>query len=297
MRPAAQLLAPGFFRRSLDEFKRLSNIGEYSYGYDGPKVLDSRRPYYPNLLCQADSKSNAAIRQEGLTVPSRPYHLLDLTDPSAIESCKTMSDADMGGFSKVSLEHTPKTATEPAHVRFHGNISIELPPNRPHIQRTGYAAWRNKDRPGTLFGKALWDIDPYTYLGLRVKSDGRKYFVNVQTETIVPTDLHQHRLYARRPGEWETVLIKWNDFVRTNHGVVVEPQKEMLRQKVRTVGIGLIDRVPGPFDLAISRIWATNNGDEGKIVTEEKPLSEEEIGEESRRREPELQQATKSFIM
>lgn len=208
-----------------------------------------------------------------------------------------MSDADMGGFSKVSLEHVPKTATETAHARFHGSISIELPPNRPHIQRTGYAAWRNKDRPVTLFGKALWDIDPYTYLGLRVKSDGRKYFVNVQTETIVPTDLHQHRLYARRPGEWETVLIQWNDFVRTNHGVVVEPQKEMLRQKVRTVGIGLIDRVPGPFDLAISRIWATNNADEGKIVTEEKLLSGEENGGESHRREPELQQVVKSFII
>ena len=202
-----------------------------------------------------------------------------------------MSDADMGGFSKVYLEHVPETATEPAHARFHGNISIELPPSRPHIQRTGYAAWRNKDRPATLFGRALWDIDPYTYLGLRVKSDGRKYFVNVQTETIVPTDLHQHRLYARRPGEWETVLIKWNDFVRTNHGVVVEPQREMLRQKVRTVGIGLIDRVPGPFDLAISRIWATNNADEGKIVTEEKVLREEEKEEGLVKGNPELKQA------
>ena len=92
-----------------------------------------------------------------------------------------------------------------------------------------------------------------------MKSDGRKYFVNVQTESIVSTDLHQHRLYARRPGEWETVLINWNDFVRTNHGVVVEPQQEMLRQKVRSIGISLIDRVPGPYSLRVSRVWATNN--------------------------------------
>lgn len=83
--------------------------------------------------------------------------------------------------------------------------------------------------------------------------------MNVQTESVVPTDLHQHRLYARRPGEWETVLIKWDEFVRTNHGVVVEPQTELLRQKVKTVGIGLIDRVPGPFELCIERIWATNH--------------------------------------
>jgi hypothetical protein len=54
------------------------------------------------------------------------------------------------------------------------------------------------------------------------------------------------------------VLIKWNEFVRTNHGIVVEPQTELLRQKVRTVGIGLIDRIPGDFELSIERIWATN---------------------------------------
>jgi len=184
-----------------------------------------------------------ALKQEGLRTPTAPFQLLDFSDPATISACKIMSDANTGGFSRASLEHIP---------------SIELPPNRPQVQRTGYAAWRSLDRAPTLFGKSLWDIDPYTYLALRIKSDGRKYFVNVQTESIVPTDLHQHRLYARRSGEWETVLIKWNDFVRTNHGVVVEPQTEMLRQKVRTVGIGLIDRVPGKFDLGISKAWATN---------------------------------------
>ena len=40
--------------------------------------------------------------------------------------------------------------------------------------------------------------------------------------------------------------------------MVVEPQKEMLRQKVRSVGLGLTDRVPGPFELRIADIYATN---------------------------------------
>jgi NADH dehydrogenase [ubiquinone] 1 alpha subcomplex assembly factor 1 len=188
-----------------------------------------------------------------------------------------MSDADTGGFSRANLDYVPPSAdNKKGHLRFHGNISIELPANKPQIQRSGYAAWRTKDRSPTIFGRSLWDIDPYAFLALRIKSDGRKYFVNVQTESIVPTDLHQHRLYARRPGEWETVLIKWNDFVRTNHGVVVEPQAELLRQKVRTVGIGLIDRVPGPFDLCIERIWATNG------------LSEEDKAEDDRKEEGQL---------
>lgn len=122
--------------------------------------------------------------------------------------------------------------------------------------------WRSKDRPFTLFGKSLWNVDSYIFLALRVKSDGRKYFVNVQTESIVYSDIHQHRLYTKRPGEWETVLIKWSDFVRTNYGRAVEPQTEMLTQKVRTIGIGLTDRLPGPFDLAVSKLWATNDVEE-----------------------------------
>ncbi|KAI9740105.1 MAG: hypothetical protein M1818_004856 [Claussenomyces sp. TS43310] len=244
-----RVLARGFWGRSIDEFQRLSKI---------------------------------AITGEATRVPTAPYILKTFHEPDAVKSVKLMSDADVGGFSHAALDWIPPVATSKpsqstnGHVRFHGRISIDLPPNRPQIQRTGYAAWRTFDRPRTLFGKGLWDIDPYVYLAMRIKSDGRKYFVNVQTDSIVPTDLHQHRLYARNPGEWETVLIKWNEFVRTNHGVVVEPQTEMLRQKVKTVGVGLIDRVPGDFELCVERIWATNS------------LSEQDRKEDNRLEEGQL---------
>jgi NADH dehydrogenase [ubiquinone] 1 alpha subcomplex assembly factor 1 len=69
---------------------------------------------------------------------------------------------------------------------------------------------------------------------------------------------------------WETVMLPFNSFVRTNHGFVVEPQTSLLRQRVKSVGIGLTDRVEGPYDLRIHRIWATNG------------MSEEEIREERR---------------
>ncbi|KAF4582996.1 complex I intermediate-associated protein 30 [Ophiocordyceps camponoti-floridani] len=92
------------------------------------------------------------------------------------------------------------------------------PPNRPKTARSGYAAFRTPDQPPTLFGRSVWDVDPYAYLALRVKSDGRAYFVNLQAESVEMTDLHQHRLFVRRPGVWETVLLPWSDFVRTNYG-------------------------------------------------------------------------------
>lgn len=204
------------------------------------------------------NQRETAIKLEALQTPTKPYVLWDFANADAVKACADMSDRDIGGFSNANLEYVPQTASEPAHARFCGSISNKLPPHDNEIERTGYAAFRTEDRPPTMFGKSLWNVDSYNFLALRVKSDGRKYKVNVQTESLVYTDLHQHRLYIRKPGQWETVLIKWKDFVRTNHGMVVEPQSEMMREKVRTVGLGLTDRLAGPFDIRVSKIWATN---------------------------------------
>ncbi|KAL1998894.1 hypothetical protein VTN02DRAFT_5411 [Thermoascus thermophilus] len=226
-----------------------------------------------------------------------------------------MADRAVGGYSTANLDYVPAdpSSNTPAHARFHGSISTKLPPNW-RVERTGYAAFRNKDRGFWLFGRLFWDVDPYTYLALRVKSDGRRYTVNIQTDSIVETDIHQHRLYSRHhraevhmfpespelqakkchgripsalsdipPAStiisssgssasgstgWETILLPFNSFVRTNHGFVVEPQTSLLRQRVKSIGIGLTDRVEGPYDLRIHRIWATNGMSEDEIEEE-----------------------------
>ena len=215
---------------------------------------------------------------EGIKGAQTPYELHNFRSPTSVQDCKVMSDAEIGGISSSNLDWVtspPRSSSIPApspnspgYARFHGTISTQLPRDRPDIKRTGYAAFRTRDRPPTIFGRSLLNIDPYVYLALRVKSDGRSYFVNVQTESVVPTDLHQHRLFVKKPGEWETVLIRWNDFVRTNLGFVVEPQTEIMRQKVKSIGVGLTDRQPGPFELCIERMWATNDATGADSVVE-----------------------------
>lgn len=202
--------------------------------------------------------SRVAIKLEALERPKYGLEMWNFTDPISVEGCVDMSDSDIGGFSTVNMQHVPGTASEPPHLHFSGEISNKLPTVEKEVARTGYAAFRTRDRPPTMFGKALWNCDRYKYLALRVKADERKYKVNVQTESVIFTDIHQHRLYARRPGRWETILIEWNSFVRTNHGLVVEPQSEIMKEKIRTVGIGLTDRKPGPFSMSVSRMWACN---------------------------------------
>ncbi|OAA60136.1 complex I intermediate-associated protein 30 [Cordyceps fumosorosea ARSEF 2679] len=237
-----------------------------------------RKSFLSRSLDELKRRSSIAWNLEAVKGPQGPRTLYEFTDSESTRDCILMSDDLIGGSSKSHLDYVtcpstslPSTATSTSsssssssssspssYARFHGSISTALPSDRLKIKRTGYAAFRTPNQAPTLFGKSVWDIDPYTYLALRVKSDGRAYFVNVQTEGVEPTDLHQHRLFAKRPGQWETVLIKWNDFVRTNYGFVVEPQTEILRQRVATVGVGLTDRVEGPFELCIQRVWATN---------------------------------------
>ncbi|KAI7819830.1 NADH:ubiquinone oxidoreductase intermediate-associated protein 30 [Gamsiella multidivaricata] len=166
-------------------------------------------------------------------------------------------DKDIGGFSEAHLEIT-KNGTGKSS-RFYGHLSLDLPENE-DVEKSGYAGIRTKTRPGSVFGTPVWDTCLYEYLSLRVKGDERKYFVNLQTDGVVPTDLYQHRLFLKTPGEWETVLIPFKDFILTNQGFIQEDQIEIYRERVKNVGVSIIDRKSGPFELEIESISAANVG-------------------------------------
>ena len=60
----------------------------------------------------------------------------------------------------------------------------------------------------------LEDVSGYDYLALRLRVAGdprthNSYFVNVQTDGPISTDLWQHRLYFRRQDNtWEDVFVR-----------------------------------------------------------------------------------------
>ncbi|KAK0390731.1 hypothetical protein NLU13_0234 [Sarocladium strictum] len=251
MRATQLLLGKGFLGRSLDHVKRQAGV---VWNLEGVKGATKPRPLYD--WTAEDAVKETVVMSDEIIGGQSASHLEFITS------------SDPKSTSKSSSPSSSKLSTPTSYARFHGNISTALPQDRPDVKRTGYAGFRTPSQGLTVFGRSYWDIDPYTYLALRIKSDGRHYFVNVQTESIEPSDLHQHRLFAKRPGEWETILLKWNDFVRTNHGFVIEPQTGMLRSKVTTVGIGLTDRVEGPFEFCIERIWATNDPADADEVLE-----------------------------
>ena len=121
-----------------------------------------------------------------------------------------------------------------------------------------------------LFGEQTDDVSNHEYLALRVRAAGHPrtrsaYFVNVQTDGPVTTDLWQHRLYfGRADGGWEDVFIPLDAFVLTNAGEAGGTQLAMQREKVRSVGISILggnSGVEGPYELGIDEIRAVNEED------------------------------------
>ena len=105
-------------------------------------------------------------------------------------------------YHRVSASDPP-----PHYAKFHGNISIELPKDRPGVERSGFAAWRTADPAWTLFGRVTFNCESHAFLALRVKADTSKYFINLQPDSMVVSDLYQHRLFPKTPGEWETIYV------------------------------------------------------------------------------------------
>ena len=147
--------------------------------------------------------------------------LCSFRDASSAKDVRIFSDENsFGGFSTAAMDAVQAVPGEllpgfnpapgrllPYYGRFHGTINIDLPPNRPDIQRSGFAAWRTADPGWTLLGKAVFNCEAHAFLALRVRADDSRYFVNLQADTMITTDLFQHRLFAKTPGEWETIYV------------------------------------------------------------------------------------------
>jgi NADH dehydrogenase [ubiquinone] 1 alpha subcomplex assembly factor 1 len=208
-----------------------------------------------------DQISNATGRVwsvGGLNAPVPDLEFVSFRDPSSTSQIKVFTDSGFGGFSTASLDFVDENS---GYARFHGKISTKLPPNRPDIERSGFAGWRTVDPKWTLFGRATFNCEAHRFLAIRLKSDRSRYFVNIQADSIVPEDLYQHRLFVATPGVWETVYIPFQDLVKTHHGGILKAQSFIPKNNLTTVGLGLIDRIPGPFETFIDRIWATNKHD------------------------------------
>ncbi|KAK7044219.1 hypothetical protein VNI00_007941 [Paramarasmius palmivorus] len=230
--------------------------------------------YWARTRKQLFDGINNIVRMSGADQPSRaPRTLFSFNTPEGVQMMATGSDRDIGGNSTVhfDLDTTPKVNEpigKPATARFWGNMRLDVQPKYQGRIRGGYAAFRNKRRM-SLFGEMLEDIEFHEYLALRVRLGGdpsthNAYFVNLQTNGPISTDLWQHRLFFKRTdNRWEDIFIPFRNFVRTNNGELSEIQLEM-SNKLRSVGISVLggnSGSAGAYELGIDSIRVVNEED------------------------------------
>ncbi|KAF9223453.1 complex I intermediate-associated protein CIA30 [Gyrodon lividus] len=225
------------------------------------------------------------LRMEGANLPSRaPITLFNLNTQEHIKQFATGCDADIGGTSTLNFEldeslERNKGSGGVATARFWGEMQLAVRPELQGRIRGGYAGFRSKPRP-TLFGEVCDDVSNHQYLALRLRLGGEprtrnSYFVNLQTDGPITTDLWQHRLYFKRnDGGWEDIFVPFENFILTNTGELVQHQITMFRERIRTVGISLLggnSGVSGSYDLGIHSIRAVSEED----VTRPLPLEKD----------------------
>ena len=132
------------------------------------------------------------------------------------------------------------------------------------------------------------DVSNHRFLALRVRVGGsprtrNSYYVNIQTDGPITSDLWQHRLFFNRDdGGWEDIFvcavssssqqcshinifqIPFDNFVLTNTGEIQNDQMSMYRERLRTVGVSILggnSGVEGTYELGVDCIRAVNEED------------------------------------
>ncbi|KAI0926258.1 hypothetical protein AcV5_008763 [Taiwanofungus camphoratus] len=258
----------------------------------------SRFAQYINRSSKLFRDSTSRIlRMQGADEPSRaPITLWTFHSREDVQQFATGCDADVGGLSTVHLDLDESSvlstaagekSTNTGDVRrptgkFWGSMNLGVRSGLEGKVRGGYAGFRSKPRP-TLFGEVTDDVSNHRFLALRLRAAGHprtrnSYYVNIQTDGPITTDLWQHRLFfGREDGGWEDIFIPFDSFVLTNAGEVSQHQITMFRERVRTIGISLLggnSGVAGPYELGLDSIRAVNDEDVPSAAAPKKEASD-----------------------
>jgi len=160
--------------------------------------------------------------------------LTDFSDASVAKQWVSVNDNVMGGISdggfRISEDNT---------LVFSGNLSLE--------NRGGFTSIRT--RPKDL------DLDGYDTIALRLKGDGRIYYMNLMNSSRSAAASYRAPIKTKKDN-WQEVRISLKDFVYTSYGRIVTRAAPLKAKDVQSLGITLADKKAGPFRLELSWIRA-----------------------------------------
>lgn len=160
--------------------------------------------------------------------------LADFSEASAATQWVSVNDNVMGGISEGAF-----TISDEGTLVFSGDLSLE--------NNGGFTSIRT--RPADL------NLEGYDTIALRLKGDGRMYYVNLMTSSRRTASSYRAPVETKKDS-WQEARIKLEDFVYTSFGRIVPGASPVKASDIQSVGITLADKKAGPFRLELSWIRA-----------------------------------------
>ncbi len=171
--------------------------------------------------------------------------LFNFQDAAAAKQWQSVNDGVMGGRSNGQFRITADKTMD-----FYGTLSLE--------NNGGFASVRST--PTKL------DLKPSDTLVLRVRGDGREYFLNLYVPTQ-RTAFSYRASFQTKKGEWTEVELPIDKFSATWFGRAV--QEKLDPSKVNRLGILLGDKKAGPFRLEVAWIKVKGSPDSDSSENEQ----------------------------
>lgn len=171
------------------------------------------------------------------TVPissSGGLRLFDFSSEDDLAAWYAINDGVMGGVSSGRM-----TRTADGTAAFEGRVSLE--------NNGGFASVRSRSQQ--------IDLSEYAGLRVRVRGDGRRYKINLKTDTSFDGLLYRVA-FDTQADRWQTVDVPFGDFESTYRGRVVEDAHALDLARVRSLGLMISDKQAGLFALGIRWIDA-----------------------------------------
>lgn len=159
--------------------------------------------------------------------------LIDFAEIQQISCWQGGNDLVMGGLSSSLM-----LPTEQGTGVFSGNLSLE--------NQGGFASVR--------CNHLAFSLEPYAGLAIRCLGDGKRYKLNLRSDTSLAAINWQVGFETRL--EWQEQQFLWAEFRPTRHGREVSDPPRF--DPAAMIGIGLLiaDRQEGPFRLELEWIKA-----------------------------------------
>jgi uncharacterized surface protein with fasciclin (FAS1) repeats len=121
-------------------------------------------------------------------------------------------------------------------------------------------------------------LDGYDTITVRVKGDGRTYYLNLRTSSNSAAESYRAPLKTQKD-TWQEVRLPLKDFVYTAYGRRVAGAEPLMANKVQSVGFTLADKNAGPFRLEVSSIRAEKASAAKKAAAENKDIVDTAVAE------------------